>query len=404
MGSKEIAERINHIDENYPDATVLPSGIRVYNLPRAEQFSEYRRSTIDIASNVDSQKTLGVGFGAGVGAAADKRLGWLRPRQGSQEALAKHDEKQRNDELSQSFSTGDAIDWKNPEELRRHQKNVRAKLAAMQGSTMSMNEHFLLCDLDFDRDAMLFGHTREEFESNAKKLQEVIVAYQRWERTDNFFRLGIWALRGAFLYLIIDIAHALTNIKMLEGFVDDFAAAVGEDIERLDAARHEACQKAVEAIRLNPPNFQDVLRKIEEECAERQRGGREVTASPMDTTSEQLFIEQRKDMERQHQMERFIDSEGPEHRPTTAPGSTLGSVTRRVLGWALSGATAQKATTSKELGRVDLSTLSFSAAPTSIDTVRAVRRILLPQSQDYTRIVHAEIVEYKREKEMRPKY
>lgn len=62
------------------------------------------------------------------------------------------------------------------ERFRQQQQLVRS----MSGTTFNKHEHPLLIDLDFAKDAHLYGNTREEFERNVRKMKQLISTFQRW--------------------------------------------------------------------------------------------------------------------------------------------------------------------------------------------------------------------------------
>ncbi|EKG08577.1 hypothetical protein TCSYLVIO_000272, partial [Trypanosoma cruzi] len=172
QGLEAEAQQRGFMRRDSPDAKVymemsfrqperIGGGVPVANLPPVKrektEFDAYQRSTRDFTSQVTPYGTTGVGLGAGFGAREDKRLGFLRPRKlqpfgGESSIVPKYDEN------GMPIEAG----------LTKEQllKKRLAYMKSFEGTTMSHREHFLLVDLDFERDAMIFGKTREEFEEN----------------------------------------------------------------------------------------------------------------------------------------------------------------------------------------------------------------------------------------------
>ncbi|CCD11583.1 unnamed protein product [Trypanosoma congolense IL3000] len=429
----------------------ISGGVTVANLPptRKEEteFDVYQRSTRDYTSQVTPFRAVGVGLGAGFGVLEDKRLGFLRPRKlqpfaGEGSIVPKYDE------------NGMPID----ESLTREhliQKRL-AYMKSFEGTTMSHREHFLLVDLDFEKDAMIFGTTREEFERNVTRLKEVISEYSRWERTDNFYYYGTVALKLLTAWALLECIQQYYELQLLSGHYGDFVEAMEETLDSLVTNLDEDFKRAREELKSHPPDFRPVVEAIRREkrrlldesaghpsgsgqavaAASNARGAqappvdngfspelnrvvqthadneghseeshREVEAlpkapplldvsdagsscnHPMDTTHEELYLASARRREIEREMRRL-----QEHARNGGSSFGVFGALRR---WLCGG----DGDTVPPLRQADFVRLSYAASPTSIDTLRAIRRILLPRSEDYTQTVREEMLEYKNMKE-----
>ncbi|KEG06299.1 hypothetical protein DQ04_14761000 [Trypanosoma grayi] len=452
----------------------IGGGVPVANLPPVErektEFDVYQRSTRDFTSQVTPYGTTGVGLGAGFGARDDARLGFLRPRKlqpfgGESSIVPKYDE------------SGMPID----ESLTKEQliKKRMAYMKSFEGTTMSHREHFLLVDLDFEKDAMIFGNTREEFERNVTKLKEVISTYTKWERTDNFYYYGTIALKALTVWVLMECLQQYYELGLLAGHYDDFVEAMEETLGNLEKNLQRDLQRARDELQSHRPDFSPVVEAIRREKrrlldAEATRlAGQQVmrenarssgssggidgkiigssssdshnrsagsvedlatqiggtlrvhdagkqeqhtspaatqttsTSSetgvltvqqpshhPMDTTREQEYLASLRQREAQREMRRLQESVAS----SRAPYSALGAIWSK-LRFGSGGGGSGDAAAETPLQQEDFARLSYAASPTSIDTLRAIRRILLPRSEDYIQVVREELLEYKQQKE-----
>lgn len=196
------------------------------------------------------------------------------------------------------------------------------------------DEHFLLADLDPDKDALIFGSTREEFYENVEKTKKLVLGYQRWETKENHYYYMTWVLRLFCFAYFFDVYRTYLYKELLANSYDDFVESVNDEIGSLEEKRERAVETACEQIKLHPPNFEPLIQIRERKLGEKKK------YHPMDTTHHE---------ERQDQA-------------------------RKILGLSESG-----------------------TAPTNIEEVRAIRRVLLPQSADWSSIVKKEIAAYRQD-------
>lgn len=414
----------------------ISGGVAVANLPAKQQehteFDVYQRSTTDFTSLVTPHGTPPVksGLGAGFGAREDKRLGYLRPRQplqpytGSTAVVPKYDE------------NGFPIEEKlTPEQMMKKRKEY---LKSFDGTTLSASEHFLLADLDFQKDAMLFGNTREEFEHNVTKLKNVIIAYNKWERTDNFYYYTTILLKLLTLWILMDSLQQFYELRLFAANYDDFVEAMESGIAALEQKRAADFADAARELQRHKPDFAPILAAIERErdrvqgveaqqaaaaAAEESSGsnpisitdlawealganlGRNVAPAPaapaatlspldlkaqgashpMDTTYEERQRAQEQKLEQEREMRRLAAFNDAAPR-----GGVWSHVWTRAKGIF---------THREPLAEVDIARYSYAASPTSVASMRVLRRILLPRSEDVLQIVREEMVAYKKQKE-----
>ena len=142
------------------------------------------------------------------------------------------------------------------------------RMGDWRGTTFSPKEHFLLADLDYDKDSLLFGRTREEFEANVKKMKSVVIGYTKWERRDNWYKYGTWLAKAFAAMLVYEIYETTKARNMLITYYDDFTSVVSESINDLEARRCEDIAKAMAEFELHPPDFAPLKAAVE---AERKR-------------------------------------------------------------------------------------------------------------------------------------
>ncbi|KAG5495281.1 hypothetical protein JKF63_02347 [Porcisia hertigi] len=417
-----------------PEST--SSGVAVVNLPAKKRettdFDAYQLSTTDFTSLVTPHGTpCKSALGAGFGVKKDKRLGFLRPRQslqpyaGSIAIVPKFDE------------NGLPIDETlTPEQVRQKRKEY---MKSLEGTTMSAREHFLLADLDFQKDAMLLGNTREEFERNVTKLKNVIIAYNKWEWTDNVYYYTTVLLKLLTLWVLMECLQQFYELRLFATHYTDFVEAMEADMAALELKRKADFAEAAEELRRHKPNFTSVLEAIKRErdnvvgagalaageaLREREEEARQSVSGlgdllwealwtnkgftpeaapastlsaldiknpnashPMDTTFEERHNEQQRKAEEVREMRRLA---------AFGNGPTHDSVWTHVMN-RISGIFQPQ----PRLKREEVLQYSYAASPTSISSMRGLRRILLPRSEDMVQIVREEMVAYKQEKERR---
>ncbi|KPA84440.1 putative mitochondrial hypothetical protein [Leptomonas pyrrhocoris] len=418
----------------------IGGGVVVANLPPKQheptEFDAYQLSTTDFSSLVTPHGTPPVktGLGAGFGAREDKRLGFLRPRQplqpytGSTAVVPKFDE--NGLPLEQSLT---------PEQMMRKRKEY---MKTFEGTTMSASEHFLLVDLDFQKDAMLFGTTREEFEHNVTKLKNVIIAYNKWERTDNFYRYMTVLLKLLTLWILMESLQQFYELRLFAANYDDFVEAMEMDIAALVHKRAADFADAARELQQHKPDFAPVLEAIAKErdrvVAVEARANKQMAEAdmansssssssgggiallawealganigrdgtheqqpastlspldvkadgaphPMDTTNVEEHRERQRRAEEEREMRRLAL-----YNDSSRQDGVWWHVWKRVKG-VVRG--------QDRLPEADVTRYSYAASPTSITSMRALRRILLPRSEDVVQVVREEMVAYKAQKE-----
>ncbi|GET92073.1 hypothetical protein, conserved [Leishmania tarentolae] len=417
----------------------ISNGVTVANLPpkhrETTDFDAYQLSTSDFTSLVTPHGAeRKSGLGAGFGVKEDKRLSFLRPRQplqpyaGSTSIVPKFDE------------NGLPIDETlTPQQVMQKRREY---MKSYEGTNMSSREHFLLVDLDFQKDAMLFGNTREEFERNVTKLKNVIIAYNKWEWTDNFYYYTTVLLKLLTVWVLMECLQQFYELRLFASHYEDFVEAIEAEMAALDLKRKHDLADAAEELRRHKPDFrsvreaiarrrehiadvdtrtaEDALRKKETELEEKMRpssGGlsdlvwealrvnkgsastktepvaklsvidiKNPSAShPMDTTFEERHNEQLRKADEEREMRRLA-----ELSRSTAHGITWSHIWNRICSM-FSG--------ERRLHHEGVMHHSYAMAPTSIPSIRALRRILLPRSEDVVQIVREEMIAYKQEKE-----
>lgn len=462
--------------KTFAKSETLPSGIKVYNLPptvSAEgdaSFDQYRKTTSDYLSKVSPNTLVGVGLGAGFGSRGDKRLGWLRSRQDHLTPMPPEEEYKALLKKSETEGVQDLPEAKTPQERKEQIERLLKYMKSYDGMTLSHNDHFLLVDLDFEKDSLLFGSSREEFTKNVDKLKEVILQYNRWERTDNAYRYGTMFMKFATAWLLVDCLQTYLRFKVLRDSLDEFIVMTNETIESLKQKRLIDYEIAAKELEINPPNFAPVVativeerRRVREEAATKEREAQEAAAAtqqaldalrgvslpstdaaaeasslfgtdvlalpavsanatpaarssaktlsdedrrlshPMDTTHEakvKAFLEAD---ERRKAMSQFAKKELDEAGRSKERRSAFGFVASYFRGKDARVETSDGVLV-EPLSQADFVHFSYAAAPTSIATVRSVRRILLPRSDDYTQIVREEMVAYKKQKDASEEY
>lgn len=422
------------LESTLKSPTIISGSVSVSNLPevprKKTEFDDYQLSTTDFTSLVTAHGApVSSALGAGFGAKEDKRLGFLRPRKplqpysGTTPLMPKYDENGMPIDLS----------------LSREQlmEKRREYLKSFEGTTLSAREHFLLVDLDFQKDSMLFGNTREEFEKNVTKLKNVIITYNKWERADNFYYYTTVLLRILTLWLVMEGVQQYYELRLLELNFNTFAEVMETEIAALDAARVDDLKRAAVEIQTNKPDFSPAIQtikkemeRVEEVAAEATKGNTSKAESakggiggllweavqvnvgkgaatstspaesqqlnalalkapgtphPMDTTKEEQMMEKQRRDAAMHELQRLHDLRNTAVEPGV--GGALLSRLGRLLRF------------TPTLTSTDVAKYSYAASPTSITSMRLLRRILLPRTEDYTQIVRESMVEYRRNKD-----
>ncbi|EPY38592.1 hypothetical protein AGDE_05337 [Angomonas deanei] len=353
---------------------VTKDGVKVSNLPdgadSVDAFTQYNRSTSEFTSLVTPYRSPDDALGAGFGVKPDKRLGFLAPRKplqphGSSEIVPKYDE------------NGMPID----ETMTREQlfKKRMEYMKSFEGMSVSHNEHFLLADLDFQKDSLLFGNTREEFEQNVSRLKNVIINYSKWERTDNFYYYTTILLQLLTFWVLMECVHQYYELHLFSRHYDEFVETIESEIKQLEVKRQSDLRAALREVTRHKPDFGPVIASMQQEKSKAL--AEDALSSPMDTTGEVARNSAQRTSEQLRHMENLAMS---------SSSASTGVLRRlfRYLGLA----------SGSGLSEADFKKYSYSASPTTIQSVREIRRILLPRSEDYTQIVREEMESYQLQK------
>ncbi|CCW63701.1 unnamed protein product [Phytomonas sp. EM1] len=386
-------------------------GVSIAGLPSepkcGKEFDAYRGSTVDFISDVvpyESPRKPSIRGGFGV--REDKRLGFLRPRK----SLPNFSQ---DDKLT---PLGDENDMSVDNHLTQKQltKKRIEFMKSFQGSVVSQRQHFLLADLDFEKDSILFGNTREEFERNVGLLKKAILTYTKWERTDNLYYYATLFLKILTAWIAMECLQQYYELHQLAANLETFIAVSNAEVERLEEARRHDLECVAMQLQYDKPDFSALVAAIRAEkrrmnaaetqvplpskaqdesacfnectpsCLSISKGndsagsvGRTAGAAGQAREQDESLVQEVKyPPEKSHRVERF---------------HSLRAIWRRFLGVGDFG--------SEPLSRDDFVRYSYVANPTSIEALRGIRRKLLPRSEDYTQIVREEMLQYKRDKE-----
>lgn len=256
----------------------------------------------------------------------------------------------KNEGVRGAINVGQATAAQNWEEAAERQAAVNKALADKSPSARlrdaisgryDPNDHFLLMDLDIDRDSALFGTTREEFYENIEKLKRVIIEYHRWERQDTFYKYGTYIVKALTIFFIYDSWEQERVKSLLAGSLENFTKAHEDTLATLESRRMLALERAVLELEVRPPNFDELTK------------------------------------ERNALVEKTLDERKAAFK--AHPMDTLGQ---------------EKAKFDVEVERKD-ALVQCALSPTSVPAVRNLRRVLLPQTDDWTVVVREEMLEYK---------
>jgi hypothetical protein len=215
------------------------------------------------------------------------------------------------------------------------------RLRALATGRYDPGSHFLMLDLDFEKDSLIFGTTRDEFYENVDKMKRVIVEYHRWERNDNFYMYGTRLLQFMTAFFIYDSWEQERFKILLASSFDNFKEAHEEEVEGIEQRRIQALERAVVELEVRPPNFIDLVaerKRVEEQTDEEAL--KQFKAHPMDTLQR------------------------------------------------------EKAAFEEDVAR-QRALIRNAISPTSVPAVKNLRRVLMPQANDWTVVVREEMLEYK---------
>lgn len=136
-----------------------------------------------------------------------------------------------------------------------HRADTATRVRNMALRQTGLNEHFLLTDLDFERDAIIFGNTREEFEANVNKVKKLVIDYQRWETNDTYYLWATRFLQAFCLYIIVDVWEQIRLKAILCASWENYKQYHEERLSEIERERHRALRCAEEHITRSPPTF-----------------------------------------------------------------------------------------------------------------------------------------------------
>ena len=116
--------------------------------------------------------------------------------------------------------------------------------ASIVGLSFNPNDHPLLCDLDEDRDAVMYGHGKE-FIENVKRVRSVLVEYHRWELNEKCYKYLTMFLQLGLALLLYFIWYQSSICRLLMDSIDTYVDHVDARIRGLGASRDEALRRAV---------------------------------------------------------------------------------------------------------------------------------------------------------------
>lgn len=246
--------------------------------------------------------------------------------------------------------------------------------AVVNRQPFNADEHVLLVDLDPAKDAVLFGTGREEFYQNVKAMKEVIVTYHRWEHRDNYYKWATRLLQFGCVAVLYDIMNNTKAKTLFRCSIDDYLSLSHADVEALDAKRAMDFAAARKTLAESPPNFGSVTAARAAEKATGRNANPAAAAAvpaarhPMDTLGREAA-----------RAKREADDVTATFRVMRASGGQPGGAV---------GANGSAAESEAVFSR-------FASSPTSVSALKQLRRVLLPQTDDYTSIVKEEILEYR---------
>lgn len=232
--------------------------------------------------------------------------------------------------------------------MGKSSKAVSARVRGQLLGKFDPTEHFLLADLDHDKDSLMFGETREEFYENVEKMKRVIIEYTRWERSDNFYLYATRLCQVIVAWMLYDTWVQESRKTQLASSLDNYRAAHVEDLAGIEERRHAAMARAILELEVRPPNFADLVARRNELEKDAGRSKRYV-ANPMDT----------------------MDQEREKHAASVEQQERL---------------------------------IKYALNPTSIPAVRNLRRIVLPQSGDWAALVREDMLAYRNAKDAKLRF
>ena len=248
--------------------------------------------------------------------------------------------------------------------------STEAKLA------FNVNEHPLLCDIDLHQDAVMYGRTPEEFIKNVEEVKKLIINHSRWEKNDNKYYWGTRIAQFGCLVTLFDILRNSYATQVLRSGLSDYLAVSTEEIASLKIRRDEDFRMLKQEWNINPPDFSIVqgniggntgARGTQQEAKLRAGTGGAVTEA--DTVRSTPVV-------LQHPMD-------TSKREDTLLQKQSGKVSEAL----------------EMMGAESYATqLYYSNSPTAIPALKAARRVLMPQAEDFTSIVKEEILEHQRYK------
>jgi hypothetical protein len=269
------------------------------------------------------------------------------------------DQAKQDNELTKKLGIRGAIDQNRQQQSESIQKAQQAKEAASRHMTIMKpgerlrtlatgrydpGSHFLMLDLDFERDALIFGTTREEFYENVDKMKRVIIEYHRWERNDKFYTWGTRVAQVLTFFFLYDAWENERFKLLLASSLDNYKETHAEELEGVEQRRMQALQRALVELEVRPPNF-DELRTERARLMQRSEA-------------------EEKDAFRAHPMD-TLEQDRTKHEEAIAKHRAL---------------------------------IEHAISPTSVPAVKNLRRVLLPQTNDWTVLVREEMLEYKEAK------
>lgn len=398
--------------------------ITVMNLPDAgsgNPAQEYTRKTSVFLSKAETNVVMGTGMMSGFSDGMGPYKGRLPPSMVTRSPFMTVPKTEAETAIIHEAIDRNHYQITKMHKIKREAEQARLAIAKkVRGSTgYSVKEHSLFADLDFDRDWVLLGTNPEDFEKNLVRLQKLVTQYRKWERKDNRYYYGVLLLRALVALTIIDITNWTYQIYALQAGFDDFQQSVEDSIANMVARRQADMAMALVDLQANPPDFAPVVaallkeRQAKAEVAAAPAAGAAVVDAykpqfdklgrivnhPMDTS----FVEQTRIASEDEQRTRQLSLLATSVRDDQTKMLPSWSLTRAIQGLftgdknSKSGS-GQATAAAPLLSSDDVASFSYAVAPTSIESARGIRRILLPRNDDMVTVVQESMLRYKAEK------
>ena len=126
-----------------------------------------------------------------------------------------------------------------------YKHSVSGHLPAITGGlAFNPNDHPLLCDLDEERDAVMYGRGKE-FLENIKRVRVLLLDYHKWELSEKWYRGATLVVQLWVAILLYFIWYMTTLCELLMSSFDTYEAHIEEEIRSMGAKRDESKRLAI---------------------------------------------------------------------------------------------------------------------------------------------------------------